>query len=507
MENHEIIEETSSEKKEMGEEQTQERPTEGLSMEGFPQSACPTRVISAIEKAIVKNQELPKDEEQELQKKLKSGEITKAEYNDRVGDYYLEKLRKNEEGELDLHYLRAMTQISQLFNTEKFRDLLKADFAFSPNNEPGTGKDSFPKGMKDIPPEKLTPDAARVAFASRLCGVRNIRLFNSGMNITIRALTIGEKDVLVNSIHVDSNQLGNALGVAMHFFGDVYVKETILKFLYNNGNIVSCDLEGWRDESVFFNNLSINDYDTILWGVTSLMYRSGITVAYDCSSETCEHVRRNKIDVEKLRINNYAAVGEEAFAILNKGKKTQEDLKEYRDKLQINKNASVEWNEKETGSKWVFELRVPSAGEFLEYGKFYSDFITSLIQSEKGKMTPESVDRKYQRNTNRALAPWIKKIYEQLPDGGIGMSYSVEGNERAKEIIPGILEQFAEPQLIIEGIVHFMYTSKISYICYPDVPCPKCGATSKWAVEGIVPYDVQTSFFIQLNTDLGQSIF
>lgn len=491
------------------EQETQtEAQVEPVSMEGFPSSACPSQFFSAVENAILETQKLPEEREKELREKLQRGDITKKDYEEEVGEHYVETLRKNENGELDLYYLRAMTQMSQLMLTGKFKDLIDAGFAFGQNNEPGTGKDSFATGLKNIPQKEMTPEVAKTAFASRLCGVRSIRLFNSGMNVTLRALTIGEKDVLVNSIRLDDGQLGSALGVATHFFGDVYVKETILKFLYNNGNIISCDLQGWQDESVFFENLSINDYDAILWGLTSLMYRNGITVSYDCSSEECSHVRREKIDVERLRINNYAGVGEEAFAILNKGtKKTPEDLKEYREKLKINTNASVEWNDSDNGSKWVFELRVPSAGEFIEYGKFYSDYITTLIHSEGGKITAKAVKRKYDNNSSRALAPWIKRIYEKLPDGQIGMDYEVEGSERAKETVPGILEQFTNPQNIVEGIVHFMYTSRITYICYSDVPCPKCGATSKWAVEGIVPYDMQTSFFIQLNTELGLSIF
>jgi hypothetical protein len=338
------------------------------------------------------------------------------------------------------------------------------------------------KHMKFQNGANIVDDDAGVYVAAMTNGVKQIYLPNSGFSMHLRAPKNTELDAFYTNTFRNYFEHGRTLGQYYFVPADTEIKGSIMELLPNW--IVKCNLLNWNVGDRLQKFLSFHDYDPVLWAVATLMHPDGVHLDFVCHEEGCPNPKQTiHVDLNQLIFFNHTAMSLEAKTFLySKETKNDEQLAEYKKMLGFN-------IERQLHDNWYGAMQVPSMFEHLEYAEKFNAELTSYIQTTN----EVAVTRHLNYAKNQCFSPWIEKIIFR------DKTNNVETFMPDRKTIPNIIGQL---QTVPDGASSFFNNAKkyiadtkLSHIGYPYDVCPACGKPIASAVNGLIPCDVQSTFF------------
>jgi hypothetical protein len=385
---------------------------------------------------------------------------------------------------------------SQLYILRNILDDLSAAVDFSKAQLDTTkGKELTSKYVKDdiklvdaSPVDKanrngkiVTGQEAELLILTKEADARRIQLLNSGFHITLRGPKLNELSVFYDKTYTETVVYGKEFGTHFYLFNNLVIKEAVIALFRKL--VTDAELKNWNRGDTLLKSISLLDYDSIVWAIGSLMFKKGYPMTFTCTNAGCNYTEKKTIDLRKIRFNNYSMLSEKCIDILgNKAKKSQKDIVDYQDNLNLSESFPMHNN-------WVAITKVPSLYDFLDYG---AQFNASLIKSVHSLEHTEDILRYLKYNAYKIFAPWIKEIRSMNEDGSI--------NFRVTDI--SLISKILDSELLEDTefgtqMREFITQSAVSHIGIPYEKCPECGHVPKSVVNGILPMDIQYTFFVQ----------
>lgn len=345
----------------------------------------------------------------------------------------------------------------------------------------------------------VSGDDGRIVFASVLgSGMRRIPLWNSGITITLRPLSL---DILhqyyLEVNHVDY-EYGKEFGYFYYLFSDLTISEYIINRLLPVA-ICGSSYVNWQNMDSLLSVISFQDYPTILWAMAMMMYPNGADIRYVCAEPNCGHVTREKVDLSKLRLINKDLLTDEMIEHFKSNRKlTDEDVAKYKAMLPISNKIEFSYGDEGTTAyrKWTIFLKQPSLLEWRAVGRDYNKELRKNAEAD----SEESVTTYMFYNFYRCYKPWIEKIQVSLyvdKETVKTISVSNDGTTGNNLTIYDCLNDLQASYRPFEKLIQsYIEDSQISHICFYFPKCPKCGTEPATSYHGYIPYDPQKAFFI-----------
>lgn len=337
-------------------------------------------------------------------------------------------------------------------------------------------------------PTKISGKRAVTAVLARTRGVYKVHLYNSGFWISIKPITMGQMDTWMESIDRDFKELGKIIGGQSQMVLDVFIKQKFMEILPDC--IVESNLLDWQNPEVLNDAISFNDYETLMWAFSSIMYKDGIGIGVHCTNPDCLYRDDTQyIDLmHGLQIND-KVLNPKAMKWLLEGcnnsiSRTLEEVKRYQTEL-ISRDVVLEFPEQ--GMK--LHLATPSMAKYLTYG---TALIADLAATIHGELNYRSsnVYKQLAFNLYRMLAPWVGQI-ELLDDDNQPNSILEEVNDIAQALD----YSFGNEVRLYERINEFIGKSRAVYFGTTMLECPKCHKRPNFSEDHFVPWDMEHVFF------------
>ena len=344
---------------------------------------------------------------------------------------------------------------------------------------------------------------AELVFSAMLSGgVRRFVLWNTGITISLRPLSLNQLHQFFTEINHTDDEYGRNLGAPYYMYSSLVISAYIIEHLLPQA-ICGSSYVKWNDTDALLNVISYQDYPTIVWALATMLYPDGIPVAYTCTEPDCGQVTREVIDLAKLHKINYDLVTPEMLEYVAKSgdrrrKVLDDDLARYRTLIPVNRKLSYQFGTEGSSKyrKWEFKMKEPSLADWVQVGR---EFLQEIRRSVSLRSLPE-VSNLVAYNYFRIYKPWIESISLTMYSKGKPQTATVvnNGNDGNNNAIQSCLDELrADHRQAIDDLFQgYIHDSLISHICFHLDKCPHCGRTPVMSHHGYIPYDVERSFFI-----------
>ena len=319
-----------------------------------------------------------------------------------------------------------------------------------------------------------------------ICGVRKVPLYNSGFNVTIRPPLLNELHQYYVKCRSNESEFGRTFGYAAYIPADIELRRAGIDLFKNL--ILDSNLKDY--ETNFELALTPLDYDVCLWAMASLMFPEGTTTEFFCNAivneKLCGNVDSAKVDISKMRFNDYSKISDEAIKyVCASGKentRTLEDIQYYKTEL-LPSSEELKLND-----EWTIEVGVPSFQKMIDDGEAFVADMASKIQLNRGLDVVDFLKTKY----FRIFSPWITRITYLNKETGSYLHFT--DPVKLPEIIEAL--QLDEKNIPLSSkIEEFFNKKKVTHFGYLYTKCPKCNTVPDLAVNGVIPSDMQQNFF------------
>lgn len=333
-------------------------------------------------------------------------------------------------------------------------------------------------------PIHLSGDTAKIAVLSRTQGLYRIMLYNSGFWVTVRPITVSDASAFVHEVDNDFKELGRILGGQFHLVLGAYLKQKVLEILPNV--IISSNLEDWDQPDILGEAISMQDYDTILWGICCSMYKDGIGIGVHCTNMDCRHVDNNQyVDLTKACYINPDVFNEEAMAWMRDTRTTRtlDDCIRYRNSiLKSTKTLPVD------DGRVMIHMHVPSIQTYTKRSIELIGKMQAAIYRAKTRKNQE-LQNQVIFHIYKMLAPWISSIvYKNEGDSDV----VIEGYDA---ICADLEARADQDHTLYSKLEEYIRDTKCSMYCLTSIECPKCHKKPNLNSEGLFPLDVEYLFF------------
>lgn len=327
-------------------------------------------------------------------------------------------------------------------------------------------------------------DKAVQTAMSLISGIRRLTLYNSGFNVVIRPPLLNELHQFFMRCRSTVQEFGRQFGQYSFLPADVELKSATMDLFEKL--VLDSNLKDWKNPKALRQNISILDYEVLLWGMATLMFPEGTQTEMFCNKRDCGHVDIATIDVAKMRFNDYSKLSEDAIQYVcatgAEAVRSAEDLETYHTDI-FNDRAELKINE-----EWTVSVEIPSIDRVISDGETYVSYMASKIQLKNGIDVADFLNTKY----FRIFAPWISRL--SYCDKKTGNYVHFKDPVKLPEIIEALqLDNKNVP--LDQTIINFMNEKKVSHFGYLYSQCPKCNTKSDLAINGIIPCDMQYAFF------------
>lgn len=345
--------------------------------------------------------------------------------------------------------------------------------------------------------DRVTLDGAkgRMAFNSLTGGMRKITLWNSGITVTLRNIPLDALNEYYREVNHADYEYGKEFGAFYYLFADLLISEHIINNLLP---IVICSSNyiHWKDTEKLKQAIAWQDFHTLLWAMGLMMHPAGATVNFVCAEEGCGHVHSEFVDLSKLRLLNTELLNDEVLDHFKKpGWVTDEDLVEFRKKINLNKSIEFDYDDGNMPKHWKVNLKQASVFDFLTVGR---DYNTELLRHYKGTDRTE-VHQYNTYNIYRSFKPWIDSIEMTIKyDESNSQTFILnnDGTDDNDRTVYDILDQFQQYSKEFGDLMKdYILSTKISHIAFYFPECPKCHKEPVNGYHGYVPYDPMQAFF------------
>lgn len=325
---------------------------------------------------------------------------------------------------------------------------------------------------------------ARMLVLAANKNVKKIILYNSGFNITIRAPSLSELNNLFNMLNANMNSYGRLMGTVFYLYSDLKIKEHIWTFI--ESLVIASNLNKWEKGNRLRDAVTIHDYSLILLHVTALIHKNGFNFTHICTETDCRHEVSALIDLNLLQLTDFSKIPLALLETLAKADKVDPgDLKAYRKALFSTEPISI--------GNYRLYPRVPSMSDYIVNGNIFNE---TLSMSVADLTNAKDVDRYLQFNFNRIYESWILSVDILDEEGKV--SFKTADRDAITAVLEHIYDSQEQRDEFVEKIIQFIQDTTITLIGYAAAPCDSCGKMPTAAINGYIPIDVQSSFFIML---------
>lgn len=319
----------------------------------------------------------------------------------------------------------------------------------------------------------------------------SIPLYHSGFRLIVSPPTQSELiqlevEILKSEVNIGRDTIGfitsNRRGFGIGTMRDFILSKTIASTL---------DV----DKENIFQYVSILDLDAIILGLMASTYVNKISVSRSCINSIkvndngeliCDKVVRADLDPYKLLFVNTSSLSGSMIAQIAKRKAnsvTLEDLENYKSEMnsifteRYKRKSVLKIEQKDQGTNYELELRVPSVDEYVNDASIWLDNIIADVDrivaasSEMNKNT--IMDRLVASKFIGMFNSNIRSVSVTNEMGDI-----LEEEKEDRFIINSFLETITSSGEhtadIIEGITDFVNKSMNSLVATPNYVCPKC---------------------------------
>ena len=348
-------------------------------------------------------------------------------------------------------------------------------------------------GQKEV---KLNGANGFLALTTLTGGLRRIYLWNSGITLTLRSLSISALGKYYQEIAHEDYMYGREFGMYYYLFSDISITEYIVNNLLPQV-VCGSSYADWKDIKKLSSVIAYQDFPTIMWALATMMYPNGVDVNFICSEPGCDFIHTEKTDLTKLRLLNTEILTDEMADFFRNSVNQwvyDSDLINYRKMPVFNKKIEIEYTVNDVHKKWSIALRQPTLSEFVDAG---NDFLNELRKN--CKLSDADMVGMYATYIyTRTYKPWIDSLSLTINYEGEEHTLIIEnnGDPDNDKSINLILEEFqAESSDFISKMKEYIYSTKISHIAYYFPECPKCHKEPEMGYGGYLPYDPIQSFF------------
>ena len=297
---------------------------------------------------------------------------------------------------------------------------------------------------------------------------------------------------LFGHVHERRNEYGCD---AYYLFSSLVLDRHIVEQILPTA-IVSSNYKDWQDTDKLLSQISLQDYQIILWALICLMYPTGAPVSYICGNKDCGHIHTERVDLGKLRLNNTALINEAMIKHFSSKSVDDKALEEYRKNCNLEEVITFEVSDSpDSVKRFKITLRQANLKDYLDVGRAYNAELTKQIDANNR----EAVLRYITYNQNRCYRPWIKSVEcTAIIDGEEIFSPIIENDTTGNndKTIDLILDEIQQNNVKFnKQIQDYIQKTKISHIAFFIDKCPKCGEKPVTSYEGYIPYDMSQAFF------------
>ena len=333
-------------------------------------------------------------------------------------------------------------------------------------------------------PLELTGNDAILNSIAKTQGLLKLHLFNSGFYVVIKPFSNDELNTFYNLVDEERNELGRYIGAHYYLIDDVFMKQKFIE-LFCKYAVVDSNLKNWSKKKTLQKAINLQDYDTIVWGQCALLFKDGVDIDLHCANDDCRAVERVKIDLRKIRINNFELLSEEMInQVISTTPVTLDMVKKYQNSPCFTGEFSLK-----DGSKLI--TNTPTLESYNTTGEAVISKIILAINTGDEKDT-EIINRHYHLNMYKILAPWVTQANIYDDDDG-----SLAWITKSKDALVTLMENDHNNAngKLYKQFLNFFFATKVSHYCYSTIKCPVCGKEAPSKLKDFTPFDVHQLFF------------
>ncbi len=328
------------------------------------------------------------------------------------------------------------------------------------------------------PDKIITGKQASMLINATVRGTKKVFLYNSGFWVIVRPLTNFELSEYINSIRNRDIDYGRTLGGHFYLYATLEIKRFFVEKL--KSIIIDSNLQNWKQGDTLIENLSLQDFKTILWACACMMFKDGVEFTKICSF--CNSVEHVSMNLSKLDFYNYDAIKDSAYPfIMNKKTMTVDDVKEYKNRI----NYSVPTFKIIDG--WKYVLTVPSLASYMNFGDM---FMNKLVDTVKDVNDSDKINNFVRYTHSKQYVPWISEI--QRLDENNELVFKLADGPTIFENIDAIVQDNKD---FFDYLESYIKATMLTYIAFPYIECPNCHKVPKNIMNGFVAYDIESAFF------------
>ena len=367
------------------------------------------------------------------------------------------------------------------------------------NEIPGIREGTATVGPKHRDPNNphkvFSGDEAYRIFATLTSGVRRVYLWNSGITLTLRNVKLRELDSYLEMVSDEKYEYGKLYGAWYYLFAGLSIDRHIIEQILPTA-IISSNYKDWQDTDKLLSQISLQDYQVILWTLACLMYPTGTNVSYVCGNKNCQHVHTEHVDLGKLKYQRNELINDKMIEHFSKSIVDDKDLELYRTYLNFDKSIEFDLNNS-VADKVHFKINLKQSSllDYLNVGKAYN----AELNRQADVTNRDSVVRYITYNQNRCYRSWIKSIESTASVDGVTYLEAVVENDSTgnnDKTIDNILDELQQHQNNFnKEIQDYIQSTKITHIAFHFEKCPNCGTEPTTSYHGYIPYDMTQAFF------------
>lgn len=336
---------------------------------------------------------------------------------------------------------------------------------------------------------RLSAADSKLMVAARLGGFRELPLLNSGFRVMLRPLTMAELYSFYRECQQTDEELGRMFNVAYYAYTDFYLKRKFLELF--RGCVVQSNLVGWDKGNTFIDHLSMHDYDSCMLVMASMIYKT-TKLTLSCAQPGCDFALYDQeVDIRNMRVDDYSACPDVDMLIqlISQPVVTSEEVMAYQRHEKFKR--VLNYNHEDTGPI-KYKLEIPTATRYLTCSELLVNSALVLTKTGDDDMTATRRDQ-ILLSLHRMMMPWVVGFVAVNDDGS---DWDTVDNDA---ILASLDEVHADAHPTLETDIHsFIRDTKISYVAYTPIVCPKCGATANTLMNanGLKPFNVFALFFV-----------
>ena len=295
-----------------------------------------------------------------------------------------------------------------LFITETLKRLVNIDsigdsYEYKANSEI-EGDQSFAlknsvlrldKSLKGI---EVSGQQSRMLILSANRNVKKLYLYGSGFNIVLRGPSLGEMNLVFNRINDELGEYGKILGSIFFMYSDFKINDILWEFIQSL--VISSNLNKWDKGNRLRDCISLTDYQPILLGISTLMYKHGYDFVHVCPDTSCKHTSTELVDLNLLQLTDFSRIPHVQLTTLALGKPVDpDDVRKYQAALKLNNSIDI--------GKYRIHRRVPTMTRHLTDGGAFND---QLAMSIHDITDPKIVDQYLKYNYCRLFESWVSHV-------------------------------------------------------------------------------------------------